>query len=464
MEKNIRLVSRIKVMFSLRQPSLIYIILPYFSLHFIEIFTSPFYNTQKLFFLIVILLLAQFSLFSFYNSKRIILQFLSPIILVFTFFLFYGYSCIDLINQFEVYIFKDQILRGRNVLVIFLLISMAIEFLILLYKKSFFYYQNIFFFIFFLVTAISSLSNKESRKNINSFKNNILQISSKDSGNKPIILIIADEYNSPVGIYNYKKDSSVYGFSNDLKNDNWIAKNAFYSFETSTIHCLSSLFNFNLSHNSKYAEMSIRDIGTEKLLKSSLNDSLRKKNISIVNYGIFDLGTSKPITRLYYYPKNLSEQILYYSAFPIIFQNTGSFEMKGFQESYYPMEEHNKWILNNLTDSIKKLSSKNTFIYVHLYMPHGPMVLSPEFNLKKLTTDNYIAFWKFSNNKIKKLISSIIKNKDVRIILTGDHGFRRDKLIDPHNTFAAFYGFEKSDVDKIQSVQDLGSLINGYFK
>ena len=267
-----------------------------------------------------------------------------------------------------------------------------------------------------------------------------------------------------MGIYNYKKDSSIYDFSNDLKNHNWITKNSFYSFEFSTIHSLSSLFNFNLSKNKKYSEMSIGDIGTEKLLKSSLNDSLRNKHISILNFGIFDLGVSKPITRLYFYPRNYVEQILYYTAYPVIFQNTGSFEMKGFQESYYPMEEHNKWILNNLTDSIEKLSSKNTFIYVHLYMPHGPMVLSPEFYLRKTTTENYIAFWKFSNNKITNLITSILKNNDVRIILTGDHGFRGDKLIDPHNTFAAFYGFEKSDVDKIQTVQDIGSLINGYFK
>jgi len=34
--------------------------------------------------------------------------------------------------------------------------------------------------------------------------------------------------------------------------------------------------------------------------------------------------------------------------------------------------------------------------------------------------------------------------------------------MNPHNTFTAFYGFNQKDIDKIQSVQDLGSLINGY--
>ena len=50
-----------------------------------------------------------------------------------------------------------------------------------------------------------------------------------------------------------------------------------------------------------------------------------------------------------------------------------------------------------------------------------------------------------------------------KVFLTGDHGYRGDKKINPNNTFGAFYGFDKKSVETISSVQDLGSLINSYY-
>jgi len=50
------------------------------------------------------------------------------------------------------------------------------------------------------------------------------------------------------------------------------------------------------------------------------------------------------------------------------------------------------------------------------------------------------------------------------VIISGDHGFRGAKAIDPYQTLTAFYGFDKADVDQVHSVQDIGSLIEGSFK
>jgi hypothetical protein len=61
------------------------------------------------------------------------------------------------------------------------------------------------------------------------------------------------------------------------------------------------------------------------------------------------------------------------------------------------------------------------------------------------------------------MLTTLIKENKFRIILTGDHGYRGDNRINPHYTFAAFYGFDQVSIDKIQSVQDLGSLIYGGF-
>ena len=75
----------------------------------------------------------------------------------------------------------------------------------------------------------------------------------------------------------------------------------------------------------------------------------------------------------------------------------------------------------------------------------------------------YYNYWNFSNQLLEPLLNSLTKENKYKIILTGDHGFRGDKRINPHYTFTAFYGFDESSIDSIKSVQDLGSLINSGF-
>ena len=110
------------------------------------------------------------------------------------------------------------------------------------------------------------------------------------------------------------------------------------------------------------------------------------------------------------------------------------------------------------------MNKPQTFVYAHLYMPHDPMQFNPDFSLRPISNINdYKAYWNFTNQKLNPLLTSLIKENKYRIILTGDHGCRNDKRINPHYTFTAFYGFNKKSIDRIQSVQDLGSLINGSF-
>jgi hypothetical protein len=97
-------------------------------------------------------------------------------------------------------------------------------------------------------------------------------------------------------------------------------------------------------------------------------------------------------------------------------------------------------------------------------MPHGPMQYMPDFSIRKQNNlINYKAYWNFTNQKLNILLRELIKDNRYRIILTGDHGYRRDKRINPHYTFSAFYGFKKESIDRIESVQDIGSLINSGF-
>jgi hypothetical protein len=107
---------------------------------------------------------------------------------------------------------------------------------------------------------------------------------------------------------------------------------------------------------------------------------------------------------------------------------------------------------------------KNSFIYVHLMMPHYPFTFEDEFLEKENNLDNYIKYWNFVNNKLLE----VLKDSDLtdyKIVITGDHGYRKyPDIIDPYQTFGAFYGFDKENLKKIENVQDIGFLISNNFK
>ncbi len=457
--------SKIKQYFSLDIPSILFIVLSYLSFNWIDIYNSHYYSLLNCIFLISIFIFVQFFVSFLYTNKVYILKLASIFIFIGFFFLFNGVVIVDLFYKWQISIFQNQIIRGRIVLLILLILILFVEIKILnSKKKKLFLIQNSFFLVLFMINFIFTFFTSTEIENINNFKNAIKPISKIDSTNKPIILIITDEYGSPDEMVNTFKDSNLFHFSNHLKQNGWNVRNSSFSNEISTIHSLSSLFNFNLSADSNYSKMGINSIGSEKLLHSALSDSLMKKNISIINYGIFDIGISKPLTRLYYYPNNFIEEFFNYSSFQQIFYNTGKLDLNGFTTTYYPMEEHNKYIIYNLNDTINSIKTNNLFIYVHLYMPHSPISFTPEFKYRIANPQNYLDYWKFTNTKLTALLDPIYKSNKYRIILTGDHGYRGWNKINPNYTFTAFYGFDQKDVDQIKSVQDLGSLINGYFK
>ena len=50
------------------------------------------------------------------------------------------------------------------------------------------------------------------------------------------------------------------------------------------------------------------------------------------------------------------------------------------------------------------------------------------------------------------------KFKNIRIIITGDHGFRSEST-DPYMTLGTFKGFEEKSINFLRSPQDIASLI-----
>ena len=447
----------------INKASFLLIALPYIGFNWKELIQSPFYSLPSLLVLIITLLLidliAKLAIQFWYRKEKQ----LSILITTTSFLFFYGAYLVEMVFAF---LSKrlDIVIRGR---VIFILLFFAIAGIqwLLIKKRVSYKIANVFLIIFGFTTFASKHNpNAENLKSIQTSLVHYKSIRSTTQNNKPIVFIIADEYNSPDSLFKITKDSSLYDFSKNLIKDHWVVRNSSYSYETSTIHSLGSIFNFNLSLDRDYYKQSLEQIAAYKLTRASLYDSLEAKKVSIVNIGIFDLGKSKPYTQLYIYPKSFTDQFLLYTAYTLAKNKTQSFNAKDFDNSYYPVEAHNKFIINQLADSLNNNHGNKLFVYAHLFMPHAPLQYEPEYKKKEITgLVDYIDYWKFTNKKLEVLLTKLVQENKYRILLTGDHGYRGDGRVNKHQTFTAYYGFDTAAIQQVQSVQDLGSLINGSF-
>ena len=316
--------------------------------------------------------------------------------------------------------------------------------------EKIFYISNIFFLSLCLLKIIDEINiNMKIKSNYHIGGKNI---SIKQENKKPVILIITDEYASPIELSKTIKDSTIFNFQNSLLDENWVIKNNMYTRNTSTLNSLNSIFNFNINKNDNQITISN---SISNLKESILYDSLENKNIKFYNFGIFDIGATKAKYKIYYNENDLEDikdffrKTLIYS---IIYSGKESLQ--------------NKLNIENIeyTDNFLNTIDTNSFIYIHLLMPHLPYEYysskrSFVSDLNKSKLENYIEYWKYTNQSLTLLLSKITKNNRFRVILTGDHGLRDINNINPHYTFTAFYGFEKESIKNINTVQDIGNLI-----
>jgi hypothetical protein len=272
---------------------------------------------------------------------------------------------------------------------------------------------------------------------------------------KPVILIILDEYASPNELYKNKKDSSIFNFNNTLISYGWQVKDDQYSDNLTTAHSLSSLFNYN--YKLKDSSLSI-DQSILNLRRSTLLSDLQKKGVSLLNFGIFDINKYNAFTKIYFYENeelqtNFLKKVFAKSILGLLYES-----FPGSRQLYY-----NRTILEHGYKKIMLNTNQKTFIYLHLLMPHSPLEYKGyrNFELSNPNLENYISYWLFTNSLvIEKLVNPLMKSNKFKIIMTGDHGYRGDnEKVNAHKTFTAYYGFDPSQVAKVKSVQDLGSLI-----
>ena len=457
-------------LWNLNKASFLMVVLPYIGFNWRELYESPYYSLGQVSLVLLVLIAIELAFTQLIKKVGKYEKVLSVLFICFTIIFFYGNNIVIPVYQYvtkslHIYI-KEKVL--------FLIIAIVIVFIFhyLFAKKNLWKVLNVFLGIYFLVNVFSTRNlNVAIIPPIDSIQNGYKHISESLGSNinevqKPIILIVLDEYSSPDELYKIVKDSSVYNFSNTLKSKGWEVRNSSYTYESSTIHSISSLFNFNLSKDSLYDKQNTETIVSKKMLKTALLDSLSSKGVAFNNYGIFHIGNTQPLTQLYLYPTSFAEHFLIRTTYAEEKNKSGNFKLKNLVKSYGNIYEHNAYILNNLPAILKENKNKKSFTYVHLFIPHAPFYYGEEFPVKHVINfENYFSFWKFTNSKMEAILDSISKQGDYRIILTGDHGYRRNEYKENyHYSFTAFKGFESTSLKQIESIQDIGLLINAGFK
>jgi hypothetical protein len=443
--------------FNINRPSLALVILAWLAFNFNSTFlSSPVTINELLLFFLSLLILE--IIFAFIPNEN-----LKLFVIINAFIFLFGFLFIHFLNNFINSLFNIEI-RLR---IYFIILFIVINFLVIVYIKIKKYkFLNIFLVVFFLFNLVNNatiyLSSEKKHYYYFNPKKVYFDASEK---NKPILFLVLDEYHSPDDLYRKVKDTSIYNFSNFLKQNNWQTKTNFQSNEIWTIRSLSSLFNYNLSCDSNFikADQLIPDY---LFAENYLSLDLRKKGIKLKNWGWYNFGLTRSLNineSKIDMPFSILKNATQNTTLAYIWNNTNKLALEGFKNNYFVISEYNTSILNRLRDSIPLIKEKS-FVYAHLAMPHPPFYHhSPQFSLEEINLENYIEYWKFTNKLVSNQLGRITQSQNIKIIITGDHGFRGDSRIDKNKTFLALYGFDCININEIKTVQDLGSLINSNF-
>lgn len=441
-------------LFNLNQPSLSIILIPFYSISYTS--TLNFKLESKFLIFISTFLLIDIIVRLIFRIDKTYLTLLN----IFFILLFYYeilFKNIIIITLNGLHLNVNEI-RNRYLL-IFCTIFITITLLIIKKRVNIFFYLLNFFCITFglIVLCNASLSTKKKKNEINKLTSYKFRID--EPKNKPIILIIIDEYASPIEIYKITKEKNVFLFADSLKSNNWSIKSNIYSYNKITLNSISSIFNYNFKGKDENLDI---NKSKQLLYQSSLYDSLTAKNIKFINYGIFDIGKTKAMYKIHFY----EEEALKNNFWGVLFSKTLLNNLKIFGMA----NNQNKLNQSNIEINLTKLLKgdfNNSFVYMHLLMPHEPYEYHGKVNFKlKQNSERFKAYsnyWKFTNLLLFEQLRKLSKTNKYKIIISGDHGFKFDLRINPHSTFSAFYGFKPSSIQTIKSVQDIGNLINNSY-
>ena len=395
-------------------------------------------------------------------------------IILYTFVLYFFYSYLVYTDSY----YYIQGLSFRYFSLIFIILTFIILYQFKTEKSKNFlnFVVSTFSFLIFLNINTSSLKSSIKSKLVGLSQKKISFLDDSINKNFPIILIVCDELASSSEIFNFTESYADYDFDNSLKSKSYFVKEKFYSHTKSTKISMASILNFNIQNNVyiKDQEGKTDNFRTTSKLKNlmkfnSLTDSLNKYNIKSYSYGLINFPRgAKPKEKINHLWGALS-----FEPFVVFFKNENYLSdflyksVLNFIDKRIALE--NNFFDNSRKETLNKLEEinfkNNSFYYFHFYAPHDPFSYFDEFveNENITRIENHINYRRFILDKLLEKLK-LEKFKETKVIIVGDHGFRGNEEIDPLNTFGAFYGFKKTNLDLIISPQDIAHLILHNFK
>lgn len=328
-------------------------------------------------------------------------------------------------------------------IILFLFISFSTkEFLNeILYK---YYLISIFYFCAAILFNETRLVNFKIDFKVNSVDSASVKVI-KSSVKKSTLLIVLDEYSPFTEIKNITVNKKDQFLENYL-----IEKNFFISTietsETSTLRSIDKIFNSR--YQNSFSDPNINHI-KQNLYSTNFIPELKKNGYNFVNYSFIDFSHHHSKYNFDPYKKNKKTQIIKFTVFKIFYD-------KIFEDKFDNIG-YNKFILSESNNFLKnKKSYNNNFIYLHVLMPHGPFYFGNDFEYKKRDVKNYIEYRRFTSNLMVNYLKSIDLSK-FNIFIISDHGFRSDKLIDPHTSFfsCSILDFSNKKIIKLEDIHKL---------
>ncbi len=298
-----------------------------------------------------------------------------------------------------------------------------------------------------------------------------LEISSKTK--IPIVLIICDGLTSTNEIFSITKNNEDLNFEKFLKSNDYIIKDDFKSKSSWTQFSLTSLLNLNLHKSDTLNKL--EELKTNRIFQSDfrhliknnlLVDSLLQKNVKSYSFGVLPFFKGVQTKNSFYLWNKIKfnyemELLKNFKTLDFLLRKSvlNFIDSRFFGGRTYTMDKYRQYTLDML-ETVE--FNENNFYYFHYYAPHSPFSFFNDFPYVESSDSdqNFINHYKYRRFMMDKLIRvlSMEKFNNVRVIISGDHGFRSDLTVQK-NTMAAFKGFEEKSIEKIRTVQDIGSLI-----
>jgi len=281
------------------------------------------------------------------------------------------------------------------------------------------FYLNILLFLFIIIETIKCFSIpvpsiKLAESDKFSINSNLLTEQKPD-----IYYIVLDSYTSSQSLLKYwSYDNS--NFESALIKLGFVVGQNIKSDYTFTHYCIASylnssllIFDPNVSYNKRNLLKLIRD--------NRFFNWLISNDYKCLNYSIFDVFGSNNFYEIYSHLHFLGRTIWY----------TNGIEMYRQLVASASIPNTNLKLFNKIDNITKAKSDKPIFAYFHIMMPHAPFHFSENgepFEKSNALTDKqkYLAQLLYTNNLALASIGRILdsKNRNVILILQGDHGYR----------------------------------------